>query len=236
MARKKYQKKKKVYRRRRVHKKKKMNKIQTLKLRMPGTICPDRYLVKLRYIDETSSTLAAPGAAYGYIRYFLNGLYDPNPLILTAPVQGFKELASMYSNYRVNGSKLNLVISNMESFPVMIVLIPTNYDLTTYLTSADKVRTLIGNPYCKYRVLSAKGGIDKSSMSTYISSSKILGSNKVKFEDSYTGTNSSNPTSLQYWNIACYALGGQNFTASGVLFETRITYYAQWFNRVPLDG
>lgn len=240
MPRKRYQRKRKVVRRRRVHRKKnKMNKIQSYKVKSPGVICPDRYLVKLRYIDEHSFSLVGASFTYGYLRYYMNGLADPNPLVLTNPVQGFSELANLYNQFRVNGSKVELIISNMEAFPVIVILIPSNFDMSSYVTSANQARTLMGNPYCKYKVLSAKGGIDKATIKSFMTCQKIAGTNQTRYDVDYTGittglTGGTNPPKLLYWNVATYSLGGQAFTSAGVLFDCRITYYSQFFGRVPL--
>ena len=90
----------------------KNNRIQSVVIRTPGVAVPDRMFVQLNYMDTTSRVLAAAGNPFGYIRYFSNGMFDANPLILTSPIPGFTELASLYEQYRVHSIKVSLRFCN----------------------------------------------------------------------------------------------------------------------------
>ena len=79
-------------------------------------VCADRQWVKLHYVDQTSSAIGNNGAQFGYLRY-RSSVFDPDPLILSSGVPGFKEMSQLYRAYRVHGMKLTLRMVNMEFFP-----------------------------------------------------------------------------------------------------------------------
>lgn len=234
-------KKRKIYRRkkprRKVYKKKgrKYNRIQTSIVRQPGVVVPDRTFVKINYLDSTSSRLASPGNPFGYLRYYSNSIFDPNPLILTAIVPGFKPMMSLYENFRVRGCTIRLTFSNMENFPVLVLVWPTDQDQSG-IVNYQYLQEMVGNAFCRYKSLSAKGGIDKATIKMYISFKKLIGTSNVLTSPEYAGNDSSNPSKLMYWNIGSYTLDGSSFTAASIPFECRLTFYTEFFNRRQLTS
>ena len=114
----------------------KNNRIQSVVIRTPGVAVPDRMFVQLNYMDTTSRVLAAAGNPFGYIRYFSNGMFDANPLILTSPIPGFTELASLYEQYRVHSIKVSLRFCNQETFPSVVLIWPTDQDQSGLISQA----------------------------------------------------------------------------------------------------
>lgn len=233
---------KNVKNRKRVYKKKnykrkgtKYSRIQSVVVRQPGVIVPDRMFAKLHYMDSTSNRLATAGNPFGYLRYYVNGLFDPNPLILTSPVPGFKPIMQLYENYRVRGCKVTLTFNNGETFPSLVLIWPTDQDQAGSV-SYQYLQEMVGNAYSKYKSISAKGGIDKGVLSAYISFKKLIGTANVLTSPDYVGTDSTNPAKLMFWNVGSYSLDGSNYTAASIPFECRMTFYCEFFNRRQLTS
>ena len=212
---------------------KKYSKIQSLKVRQPGAIVPDRLFMKMMYIDTTSNNLAIVGSTFGYFRYNANGLFDPNPIILTGNIAGFVELSALYARYRVRGCSIRLNTMNQLDQPVNIVIWPSNEDPATLITNTY-LQGICAQPYSKYRSLSAKGGSDRTTLKGYMSTKKVVGSTSPGFEQNYAGTSLANPTDLWFWNIASYSITNTAYVAAGVPFECRVTMYVEWYERKVL--
>lgn len=217
------------------YKKKKYNKISAVTIRQPGVIAADKYRVKLRYIDTTSSTIGSSPNSYGYVRYIGNSLYDPNPLILSTTVPGFKQLTTIYNKYRVRGCKITVNCANMEAFPVMVLIWPSYKDLATSVSNTF-LQEMIGNPYCKYKLLAAKGGMDRTILSSYMGWSKFVGTKNVVTDTDYAADVGQNPAIPLYWNIGTYTLTTTAFTSASVQFECRLTFYSEMYERIPLNS
>lgn len=234
---------KNVKNRKRVNKKKnykgkrkqKYGSIQSVHIRRPGVVVADRTYIKFHYMDTTSRLLAAAGNPYGYIRYYANGLFDANPLILTSAIPGFTELASLYEQYRVHGAKITIRFVNQETFPSVVVIWPTDQDQTALITQ-QYLQEMCGNAFAKFRHVSSKGGMDRGVLSAYISFKKLVGTANYNTEADYASVTSTNPVKLMYWNIGTYSMDNSNYTAANVPFECRITFYAEMYNRRQLTS
>lgn len=229
--------KKKAYRRKRYVKKgykRKNTSISSVKIKQPGVIAADRYFVKLRYVDTTSSKIGVNGNNFGYFRYIGNSVFDPNPLLLSTNVPGFKELSLMYFQYRVSGAKLQVTCANMENFPVIVLIWPTTVDQAGVVSNVY-LQGMIGNPYVRFKILSAKGGMDKCILKSYISWKKLLGQKTISTDQDYGANVTGNPLNLMWWNFGAYTLDAGNFTTAAVQFEARVQFYTQFYNRVQLQ-
>lgn len=223
-TRKTYRKKKNTY-----------NRIQSVVMRMPGVIVADKTFAKLMYIDSSSNVLAGGGNTYGYLRYYSNGLDDANPLILSAVIPGYKPMMSLYENFRVLGCKIEVNASNQENFPVNFLIWPSDQDQSGVITY-QYLQEMIGNAFTKYRTLSAKGGMDRSRLVGYISFKKLIGSKNYLTDVDYAGSLGANPAKLMFWHVGAYTLTGSVFTAASVPFESRLTFYCEFYNRRQLTG
>lgn len=218
---------------RRQKKGKKFTRLTTTIVRQPGVVVADRTFLKMEYTDTTSTLLGAAGATFGYIRYQMNNAFDPNPLILTASVAGFNEMAALYERYRVRGCAIQLNCCNQMDFPVNVLVWPTTDDQSTVITQAY-LQAMLSNAFCRYRCLSAKGGMDRCTIKNYISVKKLVGSNYPKYDDSFQALTSTGPTKPVFWNIGSYSLAGPVYTAGSIPFECRLVLYIEFFDRRQL--
>lgn len=214
--------------------KKKANKISTVTIRQPGVVCADRYRVKLRYVDTTSNRVGTSGASFGLVRYYANNLFDPNPLVFTTTIPGFKQLTTLYDHYRVRATKIVVRATNMEAFPVVVLVWPSFIDLTTS-SSNQFFQEMLANPYVKWKMLSPKGGMDRCQLTNYISWQKFAGTKNVSTDVDYAALVNAAPAQLFFLNIAAYSVDNTNFTPNtSVVFESRLTFYSEFYERVTL--
>lgn len=216
-------------------KKAKYTRIQSTVVKQPGVIVSDRTFVRLNYLDSTSTKLSSAGNTYGYIRYYANGLYDVNPLLLTSAVPGFNEMMALYENYRVRGCLLKLTFTNQEAVPSIVLVWPTDQDQTTSV-NYQYLQEMVGNAYARYKAVSAKGGMDRGVLKLYISFKKLLGTTNILTSPDYTGTSTTNPSKLMYFNIGAYTMDGSAYTSNSLPFEARLTFYTEFFNRRQLTS
>ena len=79
---------------------------------------PPRIKRMLRYCDSTY-VRNNPGGNFLVYSFRINDLYDPDPIILSGSVSGFKELMQFYSYYRVLSVNIGVHITNNETFSIM---------------------------------------------------------------------------------------------------------------------
>lgn len=208
--------------------------IQSLRVRTPGAICPDRMFVKLRYYDSTTSGASNVGNNALSFRYRPSAAYDINPLLGTTAMAGFNELAALYGKYRVHASKISMYMTNQEDFSCVATLLPLNEDPG----AAPGLAVIQGwqmQPFSQRKVMAAKGGMDKITFSRYISTKKLVGSNAVKYESDYSSIVSSVPNDNWYWVIGVTTMGTNVFTTgAGVEFDVNITCYIEFYDRLRL--
>ena len=81
-------------------------------------IMPAHIRRKLRYVDS-AYVRNNPGNNFLIYSFRVNDLYDPDPLILSGSLSGFKELMQFYAQYRVLRITAAVTIVNIETFPLM---------------------------------------------------------------------------------------------------------------------
>lgn len=208
-------------------------KPQALTIRSPGAIMPDHLFTKMMYVNTFTTPLGNSTSQFGFVRWRANGLQDPDPLLLSGSVPGFNEFAAFYRFYRVRACKATVTVINQEVFGSVVMLFPTNYDVATSL-STGFLNDMIANTYCRHRIISSKGGMDRITLKNYITTTKISGSSTSKFDDNFASLILTIPTKLWYMNLACYTLAGENYTSAGLPYEIKLTYYVEWYDRNTL--
>lgn len=230
MPRKKFANKKRPLRKRarKGHRHPRMDRVQTLRVRAPGVVCPDRTMCKLNYLDTTNQQMGSVAANVASVQYIANGGFTLNPI-------GWSEMAAMYRYYRIRGTAINVMGSNMEAFPITVFIVPTNVAYSSTLAHAQQ---LFQNAFCKRKLAAPKGGNDRFFLKSFISTRKLVGSNQTMVDDMYTNITSSNPPNLWYWYF--YAMptdSADSWTANnGVRFTTRLTLYVEFYERNILSA
>lgn len=205
-------------------------KKQASLMRMPGTIVSDRVITKLRYNHNFSVTTIS-----GVPRltvYRLNSVYDPEYATGGAQPLGFDQWATLFSRYKVYGSKLTLKFHNMNAGVgglARICLVPT---LQAAALTASDIAEAIEQPYAKNTI---QGWYIPAKLSSYMSVEKILGLNKktVEIDTGFSALVTDNPGNEAFWHI--YVQSADPAVVATYWLTVTITYYVEFYDRRPLD-
>jgi hypothetical protein len=190
----------------------------------------------LFYIDSNYSRTNS-GANYLVYAFRINDLYDPDPLILSGNVSGFKELMQFYNYYRVIDSKLEVKITNNEAFSLLwgIFYSTTNY-VGTIPNRDAAINTLENGMTSGSKVLAAKGGMDRDSLQVQIPIGEILG-NTAQYlaEASYSGVGLASPATPVYLHLIIASPTAATLS-NGVTTFLKIGFNTDFYGKVNLQA
>jgi len=188
---------------------------------------PNHQRVKLRFAERDG---LATATAFTAIRFNPNAAYDVNPTLGSTATVGFSEWAAFYNYYRVLAFDYTVdFINNDSTMGATVYALPTNTDPGT-----TGVVTYLENPLAKYKTISAKGGLDKTSIRGSHTVAQIVGSNAPNFEDNYRSLVTTVPTDLIWLEIGAQSATGAQF-ASSVYFVITIDMYTDFYDRKILS-
>lgn len=226
MPRKKVYRKKRTYRKKRMRRGQKMDVASKLVLRSPGQICADRMFVKMIYTQNLN--FAAISQTQSYV-FRGNSIFDPDYTGTGQQPTGYDQLATLYTRYRVHGSKMKAEFVTVSStVPTQYVIVPTSNPLVYATPVMSRL------PYARRRIAATSAGQPLSTLKTYMSTKKIFGLKTLGAETDYSAATGSNPAFDWYWHVSADSIDG----ASSIAFQAQITitYYVEWWNRVQLTA
>lgn len=197
-------------------------------------IMPPKLIRTLRYVDS-AYVRNNPGNSFLVYSFRINDLYDPDPLILSGSISGFKEIMQFYSFYRVLHVAATVTISNLESFPLMYGMVFSQSNLTGTIVTRDDAMNALEDPFSsRAKLLSGKGGMDRAQISKGISCARILGiRSQYMSEANYAGQGLSTPTTPLWLNfIVASGTGGS--LANGYCTTTTLTFHSEFFGLLNL--
>jgi len=199
-----------------------------------STIMPPRLQRTLKYVDG-SYVRNNPGNNYLVYSFRINDLYDPDPLILSGSISGFKEIMQFYNYYRVLHATINVHITNNESFSLMYGGIFSQANLTSSITSRDDAINALESTFSSQaRILSAKGGFDKGSLSMKIRPSSLLGDTRQYLAElGYTGQGLASPGIALWFNMIVASPTGAALS-NGYTNTTTLTFKSEFFGLTSL--
>lgn len=161
------------------------------------SFAPPRVITHLSYSKTGILTSAVTSIATQ--RLFPTNAYDVDPLFASTAMPGFTEWGALYRNFRTLRASIMVEFSNLEPRPVTVLLVPVNYDYGTTITQSG-FSTLMSQPNCKTRMLSAVGGQDRAVLRSSARTNQFAGALSNSF-DAYVGstTNAFSPT--QFWGF-----------------------------------
>lgn len=200
----------------------------------PQDIMPPRIKRTLNYIDA-AYTRNAPGNNYLVYSFRINDLYDPDPLILSGSVSGFKEIMQFYSQYRVLKTSVSFKIFNNETFALLYGAVLSQSNLTGTIASRDDAINALENDFStRARILSAKGGMDHEDINFEIQPWQLLGDKKQYMADiNYAGLGLATP-SIPLWLNFIVASPTGTALVNGYTNSTTISMHAEFFGRTNL--
>jgi len=191
--------------------------------------------VALHYQDFSSTRLTSSSSFSSFLMR-VNGIFDPDPLLLTGGVSGFGEWGGLYRQYLVEAVTVTWNVSNLQNFPIILVMAPSLTALGGVLGSGAAIANLAENKFAqKKKILSGSGGQDRTFFRSYLNLAKFTGQ-PLQFNSGgysgFLGTAPSNPVNLIYFNFCAY---GPSPLTSGIISDLSIRFHTKLYNvQTPL--
>lgn len=197
-------------------------------------IMPRHVRRRLRYVDG-SYARNNPGNNFLVYSFRINDLYDPDPAILSGSISGFKELMQFYTSYRVLSVDVDITLVNIEAFPLMYGFCFSSTNLTGVIsTRDDAINALENNLSTKARILSGKGGIDRTRLRRHIMIHKIVGDKRTYLADlDYSGQGLATPAKPVWLNFIVASTTGAVLSL-GYATTTNLTFDSEFYGLVNL--
>jgi len=159
----------------------------------------DRTYTTLRWWG--SGVINNPGINYASIRYRPTYTYDVDPVIGSTAVPFFAELALLYRQYRVLGSKIRVNFSNYDQQPTSVAVCPVNVD--------PGINALPGAYFSSMTAKTGQVGSIQGNSREYLEvewrTDNFAGSKWNNASDPYTGgPGAIAPVNFWYWSIHAY--------------------------------
>lgn len=192
------------------------------------TVVPDRYFVRLKYVDYFNL-----GSAVSYVGYVFRGnsLFDPDYTATGHQPMGYDQLTQLYSNYIVFGSRITIKFMNLGTVPLRCYIIPSNLS-STFTDSLIPEET----PYSKRAICTSINAGGVCSITNYMTTRKMFGVSKVQdFMDNFYSATSTNPVNTWYWQVFIQSTNGSLGT-NMVSLDVQLQYYCEFDNKVMLSA
>ncbi len=189
-------------------------------------ILPERLLVKLSATDNRINVTNNTQPALNFsIRSNGRSIYSGGPALT-----GYDSLMPFYELFRVHGMWIGVSVANLEDKAVTVVVTPTLDAHTDNSLTVGDIRDLANNPFAQQSIVqSVPSG--EHYFEKFVSTRQMIGNDAYLFDDAWSGTGSSDPTKMWYWNIAAFTNTGSFTTAKGLSFDTRITMDLEYTGR-----
>jgi len=207
---------------------------RSLPIRAYPKVSKNEQRVTLTYQD-TSLLRGASGASYFTYTMRANGLYDPDPLLLTGGISGFNEWGGLYRQYLVESVTVTWSVANAQAFPIIVVFAPSLTSLATVITSAAAVANLAENKMAQSRVLSISGGQDRTVIKSFVDLRRYV-AKPTQFDSGiysgFLGAAPSNPATQLFLNFCGYA---SSPFSTGIIASLKIDFHTKLYDvQTPL--
>lgn len=212
--------------RRKGYRKPRNSRLQSLVVRSPGVICPDRTFVKMKYLDVTNLVIGTAASNVSQLSWTANGLQS-----YTSALMGWTAMTNMYRFYRVHATSATVMGVNVESFPVTLCLIPININ---YSNTLAHMQQLVSNAFANTKIVSSKGGFDQVRLKSYMSTTKLVGTKAARVDDNYAALISALPVNQWFyylWATPTDYLLNSFSVNGGVQITVRLTFYVEFYER-----
>lgn len=202
---------------------------------VPRTICPKSVMVRLTYPDTVSVRVPTTSPSGNWT--IRGSAYDPDPSFGTGAVPGFAEWANFYNSFRIHGLGVRGQIANLESTPVMFVIVPNGGTRITNNTLNEvQLYEYAGNSLAYSSTLGAiTGGESVQRVEKFWHYDSILGESQWLTDDGYAANVTGNPTTMINMLTGYTTLSGANF-ATGVGTHFDYDMDVEFYNRKLLTA
>lgn len=200
-------------------------------------------LVKVPYVDyQVINAVAGPGGLqnYGEKTYALNSIYDPEPGAINTYPLGWSQWSALYQRYRVYAVSYRITLQNLSDDTSVLgslfitntddTIVPTNTNVTTFLTQPRSRRFEIGNK---------SGGRSQTVLTGKMYLPKYNGQTSEQYRTSelvsgYLGSLGASP--LQALNMKIRVVNTNSSVAQGTyIYATcNLMYHVELWDRLPL--
>jgi hypothetical protein len=152
--------------------------------------------------------------------------------LVSGSISGFPELATLYREYKVHDLEFEWNVVNRESFPVVIGVVYSCYDLATQVTSAANALNTLENGFStRGKIISGAGGMDRFCFRGKMGLAKLLG-NALQYEGAtdYASLVTGNPVNMLYINFIVVSTTGASLT-NGIVQGLTLRYNTKLYNR-----
>lgn len=192
--------------------------------------------VKMRFQSDLLS-LNSSGNFFATKSFLANGLYDPDPALLTSSVAGFAEWMRLYNYAQVITNRTTVVLTNNETFPIKACLLYTLDDPSTSLGSVQNCIDAGENAMAtKWVQLAPVSGQNRSRLTLTVNIPKTLGHEMHYYSmEWFYNYPSSNPAQPQYMTVLIAS--STALTGAGIGLSFTMDYSVKLFyRRLVLDS
>lgn len=187
-------------------------------------IMPSRFTAVLRFSSQYQ--LANSTVKYANNRYTPTSCYDVDPFLGSTSMPGFTELGALYRKYRMRRYHIKVTASNMETFPGLLWICPTNVDPGANTSS---YANFLSNPRSKQVMLGPTNGASSKTLQDSVSLEDFAGvTTHQALDDLYSALMTNVPSNNLYHAVGFVCPNNQ--TASGgiyydVVIDIEIDFY-----------
>lgn len=195
----------------------------------------DKMFVKLKY-SSLSNYLDTVTSDFNYIQFKLNSPIDPGASLSGNNAFDLSQYASQYYFGLCHGSKVKIMLVNMDNdIPFRMGLCP-NPNSTTGSSpptiSATDDASMMTNPYMRSTIVGNATGNDTAILRNYIAVKKLAGLRRLEPENPayiFTG-NTVDPNQTFWWLLWVQAVANATDNINA-LVSLEVTYYITFYNR-----
>lgn len=211
--------------------------------RVRNAVVPDKMLVKVPYVDyQVINGVPGPGGLsnYGEKTYALNSIYDPEPGALNTYPLGWKQWSALYQRYRVYAVSYRITLTNLSDDTSVLgslfvtntddTIVPTNLNVTSFLTQPRSRRFEIGNK---------SGGKSQTVLTGKLYLPKYNGQTSEQYRTSelvsgYLGDLGTSPLQELMMKIRCVNANSGVAMGTYIYAQVNMTYHVELWDRLPL--
>lgn len=196
---------------------------------LKAAVVPDRLIVRLPYVNQSSITAAAGIPLDTQFR--LNSIWDPEVSVAIGQSKplGVNQWQNFYNRYRVIGANVYLIARNTNSDAAYVGMVANN-DTGSLLTEAAYEQSRV-----KFKMVGGTaGGHDIVVMKRYFNLANLTGRPKVSYisDDRYQAEMTSDPLEAIHLHICTQPASAA--LATSLHYSIKITYLVELFDRKAL--
>lgn len=186
---------------------------------------PQKIYFKHKYAENL--VLQMPSGVPAQYRFSCNSLYDPNSTGTGHQPYYFDEMANLYNQYQVLGSKITVSFSKLANSPNVPISACIFVEDDTSAPTDIQTNLELGR---KVVMIGADLGVQKLE-NTWSAKRSFPG---PQGRESLCGNNMSNPTEQMFYYITANSIDG---TSTATLYVTvEIEYFTCWFEKKTVAG